>query len=54
MCIRDSACIWKQNQAKDNRIHTNDKWEEAYEKYKRRMKEIRKNPAGRCVYETAL
>lgn len=46
MMTYDYACIWKQNQAKDNRIHTNDKWEEAYEKYKRRMKEIRKNPAG--------
>lgn len=46
MMTYDYDCIRKQNQAKDNRIHTNDKWEEAYEKYKRRMKEIRKNPAG--------
>ena len=46
MMTYDYACIRKENQAKDNRIHTNDKWEEAYEKYKRRIREIRKNPAG--------
>ena len=46
MMTYDHDCIRKQNQAKDNRIHTNDKWEEAYEKYKRRMNKIRKNPAG--------
>lgn len=41
MLTYDDNCIRQQDQARD--IYTNDKWEEAYE---RRMKEIRKNPAG--------
>ena len=46
MMTYDHKYIVKQDQAKYNRFHTNDKWQEASEEYERRMKEIRKNPAG--------
>ena len=46
MMTYDHLCIVKQDQAKYNRFHTNDSWQEAQIKYEERMEKIRKNPAG--------
>ncbi len=46
MMTYDHKCIAKQDKAKYDRFHSDDKWQEANEKYERKMKEIRKDPAG--------